>query len=103
MYKFFLDDIRDPPDNDWVVARSVSEAIDKLKIMGTPDEMSLDHDLGENVPTGYDFVVWLCEGTGQKYFPKDHIKIHSANPVGRGRMEAAIRNFLERNSEDGRS
>ena len=60
----------------------------------------MDHDLGRE-ETGYDVLKWLEEGVATKkidYIP-DVILIHSANPVGRARMEQAIRSILRRRKE----
>jgi len=60
-------------------------------------EISLDHDLGDwtSTPerTGYDVLTWLeCEvhNGGYQNRPLPKIHVHSANPVARKRMEAAI-------------
>lgn len=68
------------------------EVIDALK-RGDVDELSLDHDLGDDKRgTGYDVLLWIEEEVHRRpAFDVPHISIHSANPVGRARMEAAIR------------
>lgn len=94
--KLFLDDIRDPPDNTWTVARTMLEA--KVLLESGYFEykvLSLDHDLGKNTQTGYDLMKWIEKEThDNEYFllPKK-ITIHSANPVGRKNMENAIRSI----------
>lgn len=96
----FIDDIRHPPTNgDWILVRSVTEAIDYIKQNGWPSEVSFDHDLGfeeietpegtliygDELPNGYDFAKWLvlqdneCPWMAQNNFTW---RIHSANPVG---------------------
>lgn len=92
--KIWLDDIR-PAPNGWFWAKSCDEAWPKLfdpDILVT--EVSLDHDLGENLPTGYDFVNVIEEMIGLEIWPKGLaipvFHIHSANPVGRKNMERAI-------------
>lgn len=77
-YNLFLDDIRDPPDNTFVVARSSEHAITLIKMVGYPVFMSLDHDLsGED--TTMVFLKWLSD----HYYDAD-IKyvVHSSNPCG---------------------
>ena len=110
MIDLWLDDVRLPPSN-YVWVKSVTEA--KL-ILETGDvrRASLDHDLGackecydgtaekwlvehdyKSMPhcphfgTGYDLVCWM-EETG--HWPKEKPVVHSANPVGRQRMQQAI-------------
>jgi len=53
----YLDDIRTPPREDWVIARDFEEAI--VESRGLPDFISFDHDLGEGL-TGYDFASRAC-------------------------------------------
>lgn len=87
--KVYLDDIRKAPDDSWVVVKSAIECIEKLQ-SGKVRELSLDHDLGKNVLTGYDVCKWIEREVVLHKFRAPKIKIHSANPVGRKNMEAAI-------------
>jgi hypothetical protein len=48
--------------------------------------------------TGYDVVCWMEE---HGMWPVDGITVHSMNPVGRARMEAAIRRHYEREVDSG--
>lgn len=61
---------------------------------GRVTEMSLDHDLGlidgDREHTGYDVLTWLEERVAIAGFRPPTIHVHSANPVGRRRMEMAI-------------
>lgn len=86
--KVFLDDIRMPPDNSWVIARGYQDAIYYLKT-GKVTTISLDHDLGEQ-HTGYDVCLWIEEKVFKKRFYPPTIYVHSANPVGRRRIEQSI-------------
>ena len=93
--KVFLDDERPTPDG-WVRAFTAPEAIELLKT-GQVTELSLDHDLGpEEAGTGYDVCLWVEERIfSQDFFIENPfepptMKVHSANPVGRQRMELAI-------------
>jgi hypothetical protein len=91
--KLFIDDIRNPPDQDWIVARSYNEAITILET-GIISVVSLDHDLGEE-KTGYDIICWIEEKlmTGAWVFVPE-IFIHSANPVGRKNILRAYDSIL---------
>lgn len=88
--KIFLDDMRKPPDETWAVCRTAREAI-HLLTAGHAEIISLDHDLGDGVLTGYDVCKWI---ESQVYFDDSYtppeMKIHSGNPVGRKNMKAAI-------------
>lgn len=92
--KIFLDDEREPNwvydpyiyeefAKDWTVVRSVEEAI-KLLTTEVVTAISLDHDLGYQVPTGYDLCKWM---TANAKWPED-VSFHSANPVGVKNMMA---------------
>jgi hypothetical protein len=87
--KLFLDDIRNPPDKSWVVVRTAGECLAHLKQYDIT-EISFDHDLGDVFPgSGYTIAKWIEEQCfyGMKC-PIWHI--HSANPVGRQNIEAAM-------------
>lgn len=81
MYRLFLDDIRNPPDEGWVVCRSTQEAIDAIKKKGIPDFMSLDHDLGGEDTTMIFLKRLVNELWDGKSIPPKY-QVHSANPVG---------------------
>jgi len=95
----YLDDLRNPEDMfPWTVVRSARTAFYIVKgiLNQFPDceiVMSLDHDLGEDLPTGYDFLYWIERGLNYGEFnnpvPNLSIYAHSANPVGLARMEQA--------------
>lgn len=94
----FLDDIRNPPDEDWVVVRNFDEAIAHIEDNGCPNFISFDHDLGDQfAKTGYDLAKWLvetdldCSG----FLPEDFdFNVHSANPVGAANIRALLRSYL---------
>lgn len=87
--KLYLDDERDTPDG-WVRAYTCEGCISLLETE-LVSELSLDHDLGTST-TGYDVVKWLEEQAhnGRWNVVPKSITVHSANPVGRQRMEQAI-------------
>lgn len=87
--KLWLDDIRPAPDG-WVWAKTAIAAINILQT-GEVTEISLDHDLGENVDSGYDVACWIEKNvfSGNVQCPKWHV--HSANPVGAARITMAMR------------
>jgi len=86
-YKLYLDDIRNPKTSGWIIVRSYNDAIDIIIRKGIPIEMSLDHDLGENSLSGYDFIKWFyyrainCEANTYEVL-NTKVNVHSANPVG---------------------
>jgi hypothetical protein len=76
----FLDDLR-PYPTGFKIARNVEEAkyyMENCRI----NILSLDHDLGENVPTGYDLTKWMVENDRWANI----IYLHTSNPVGRANM-----------------
>ena len=44
MIKLYLDDIRSPSSDDFIVVRSFEEAVAFVKENGMPDMISFDHD-----------------------------------------------------------
>lgn len=97
--KLWLDDIREAP-GDWefyYFARTAPDAIRALQEfedLGIDvDTISLDHDLGDDpeAGTGYDVLTWIEERvhTDPSYEPPI-LRVHSANPPARERMERAI-------------
>lgn len=89
-YKLYLDDLRDPPDDSWVVARSSDEAFIILNVKGLPDFMSLDHDLGGDDTTMVflkNLAIIYSEG------PVPDYQVHSANPVGRDNIIGFIESW----------
>lgn len=75
--KLFVDDLREPPDAGWTVARSSVEALAFLDSGEVVTELSLDHDLGGDDTTRA-VVLHLCEHGGWPPI----VRVHSANPVG---------------------
>src|SRR4051794_14205086 len=87
--KVWVDDVRLPPAKDWTFATSVHAAI-ALMETGLVTEASLDHDLEAELPTGYDFCLWMAE---HDIWPRERIAVHSANPVGAARMVGVIERY----------
>lgn len=87
--KIWLDDVR-VPSSEWVWCKTSKDVIQYL-VSCEVSEVSLDHDLGLDDETGYDVLTWLeleIFNNPARGIPK--IYIHSANPVGRKKMLAAI-------------
>jgi len=88
--KVFLDDLRPAPVG-WVSVRWPDEAIRLLKT-GAVEEVSLDHDLGDDERgTGYDVILWIEEAVALRGFLPPRIVVHSANTAAAARMFAGIR------------
>ena len=88
-WSLFLDDERFPvmshSCDDWLIARNVVDAFWLIENLGMPHRMSLDHDLGENIPTGYDFIKQLVEKDMNNEIDISVVTnfyVHSQNPVG---------------------
>lgn len=69
---------------DWDLALNYQEAI-KMLTDKEYDYITLDHDLGEE-KTGYDVACWLERELVEGRRIPNHIKCHSANPVGKKRI-----------------
>ncbi len=105
----FLDDVRninmDAVPDYWkdrtIVVRTAEEAI-KMIEDEMVDYISFDHDLGTTL-TGYD-VAKVIEQRAYRGFKPPYYAIHSANPVGKRNINAAMqtanrlfRKFVNRN------
>jgi len=91
--KIYLDDVREAPKG-WLLVKNADHAIWWLKNGGV-EEISLDHDLGEDKLTGYDVAKWIEKEVYTNNFVSPIISIHSANPVGRKNIEACIKKINE--------
>lgn len=92
--KIYLDDVRKLPDDkqDWVLVRSAKLAISFLEHEKVT-HISLDHDLGDGVPNGYDVVCWIERQVRTKKFVPPIMTVHSMNTVGKGNLDRAIRSI----------
>jgi hypothetical protein len=89
MIRVYLDDERVPPDG-WTLVRWPDEAIELLK-QGDVEEISLDHDLGDDLRgTGYDVVLWVERAVVDDGFHPPAMRVHSANSSARAKMELGI-------------
>lgn len=95
MRKLYLDDLRIPKTDGWSIVRSYDEFVSWVTSNGAPDVVSFDHDLGEDVMTGYDCVKWLVEYCIENNVTFPQWNVHSANPVGKENIERYIVNFLK--------
>jgi hypothetical protein len=87
--KVYLDDERATPQG-WHRVYWPDEAIELL-CSGVVSEISLDHDLGDDVRgTGYDVVLWIEEAVATRGFRPPIIRVHSANSSAREKMERGI-------------
>lgn len=89
--KVYLDDERATPDG-WTRTFNPKDTIDLLK-SGNVTDLSLDHDLGDdlNIGTGYDVLLWLEEQVFlNPEFPIPKIIVHSANSSAVIKMNLAI-------------
>jgi hypothetical protein len=87
--KVFLDDERQTPEG-WCRVYWPDEAI-RLLETGAVEEISLDHDLGDDVRgTGYDVILWIEEAVALRGFKPPIISIHSANSSAADKMRAGV-------------
>lgn len=95
LVKVFLDDERAAPDG-WIRVRWPDEAIELLET-GNVSEISLDHDLGDDDRgTGYDVILWIEEAVVTQGFQPPSIRVHSANPSARHKMELGVASIMRR-------
>jgi len=113
----YLDDLRTPIGEDWVVVRNYEEFISTISNIGLNNisQISLDHDLGDTAmneyfsnvmpnykleydnikeKTGYDCAKWLVEQSMDKNVSLPQIYVHSANPIGAANIMGYINNYF---------
>lgn len=98
--KVFLDDERKQPPG-WILTKTPKETIELLKT-GKVTEISLDHDLGDdiNIGTGYTVLVWIEEQVFLKGFNPPIIHIHTANSSARIKMLSAVKKISVKKTLD---
>jgi len=91
--RVYLDDERPTPEG-WVRVYWPDQAITLLE-SGAVEEISLDHDLGDDTRgTGYDVVLWIEEAVIVRGFRPPKIVIHTANASAREKMLAGVYSIL---------
>jgi len=116
--RLYLDDVRTPVSQDWIIARNYDEFVAQIKLHGLDnfEVISLDHDLGEgamieyytNVKnnymldynnikerTGMDCCRYLVSESMNEKIPLPQIYVHSANPIGSANMIGYINNYFK--------
>lgn len=97
-WQLFLDDERFPSDGEWIICRTVKNAITLCEVMGCPTYISFDHDLGENLQTGKDFANWLVEkdmDSQRTFIPMSFdYTVHSQNPIGTDNIKFFLAQYL---------
>ena len=90
--KVYLDDMRTGPEG-WILVSTPEAAIELLG-KGSVEEISLDYDLGlDDMRSGYMVALWIEEQVHYNGFVPPKISLHTANPVGRARMEWVLRSI----------
>lgn len=93
----WLDNNRPVPDG-WIGATSAGKCLVKIFSLDLNkvefDILSLDHDLGEDNPTGTDFCKVFIKYP--EYFPNT-IYLHTANPAGKERMQKLLSECIRKN------
>lgn len=79
--RLWLDDVRRPPTQGWVWARSVKDALEILET-GTVVEASLDNDLHPFERDGIEVIEWMV---AHQVWPR-LVRVHSANRFASTRM-----------------
>jgi hypothetical protein len=118
-YNLFIDDEREFTDvtwapshvrekyrnEEWVIARSYTDALVEVLNRGFPSFISFDHDLGAYSSTGYDVAKQLVENdiiSGNREsrrayrFSQDFdFYVHSQNPIGKANIEGLLNGYLK--------
>lgn len=96
----WLDDLRDPnvyytplPELPQFVLWVETAPAAVLALQTTDwDEVSLDHDLGDDpgAGDGYDVLLWIESEVRLNNYKPPKMTVHTSNPVARQRMQKAI-------------
>jgi hypothetical protein len=103
IWKLFLDDLRSigqvypGQTSQWIVCRSISDAIKEISNRGFPTVVSFDHDLGDDVPTGLALAKYLVDrDLDYDDMPQDFkYAVHSANPPGAANIHSLMDSYLK--------
>ena len=92
--RVWLDDLREPI-GDWVWLKTPQQFEMALKVsLKDITEISFDHDLGDRSDpeiTGYTCICWIEKlWYNDADFVVPILHVHSANPVGRAKIQAVI-------------
>ena len=116
--KVYLDDIRTPDSEEWIVVRDYDEFAGTVTLIGLEniELISLDHDLGDGAmteyysnvkpnytldynnieeKTGYDACKFLVEHSMNIGVLLPKVVVHSANPIGAANMMGYINNYYK--------
>lgn len=97
-YWLYIDDIREPQETVFIMARSSQEAIKIMEQSGCPEFISFDYDLGDE-DTAMLVVHWMIEKDLdlQGEFIPDNFQfhVHSANPVGAKNITGLLSGYLQ--------
>lgn len=90
MMKLWIDDVRPAPQSYmWII--TTTEAIKTiLAFRNDIEEISLDHDAGDYVAYGGDYIK-ILDKMEEKGINNISIHLHTANPVGRENMRRIIK------------
>ena len=95
--RLWVDDLRNPPNDEYVIVRTYDDAIARLSEEQF-DEIYLDHDLADfkdgKERTGYDVALWLAERRYNGGHTPQHYFLLTANSAGRKRLIALIERYL---------
>jgi hypothetical protein len=115
--RLYLDDVRIPTEDGWVVVKDYDEFVAHIRMHGLEsyEIISLDHDLGDTAmneyynnvrdnykidysniteKTGLDCAKFLVAESMTKSIPLPQIYVHSANPIGSANIMGYINNYF---------
>lgn len=90
-FALWLDDVRSMPEGFDFHVRTVEEAVTVLRT-GRVTHISFDNDLGEDAGEGYQVADYVESAAFHKEILPLTWTVHSANPVRRSHIEAAMGN-----------
>jgi len=93
MRKLWIDDFREPPDREWLWAKSSAEAL-MMYAEHKIDYIAFDYDLG-GPDTSMPVLLKIERDAQAGRRAPPRFNAHTANPVGRNHIETIMNNAME--------
>jgi len=99
----YIDDTRTPDDPEYNATvrnfREFKALIERAEASGEViGKISFDNDLGEGESQGWEILKWLADKYPKYFDGRTELKVHSANPVAREKMQEFIK-YCRKNKE----
>lgn len=95
--RLYIDDIRNPQTDNWIIKRSSAEVIEFFERYKCPNYISFDHDLGGD-DTAMVIIKYMVNrdlDENGNFIPGNfEFNVHSANPVGAANIKGYLNAYF---------